>query len=1294
MGGIPTETSDPILLIFFFQIILMILCWPCVIGKENHKTGDMIDQIAVATEKNDSVSAIASPLEDSTPVYYQNSNGFVPMINYDSSKSSQPNNSPPLIINETERPASSDFPAKWTNDAVFSTEARLLLSLPNSRSDRRSFSVQEAQKDFEILKVNKETPAIANYHEFYENLQKNLRTNGRDVWSKRNTTSTTRTRDRIKQIDEYFNHNLDHRKLNNHNRYPQNSNPPEDINQKPSIFEPEKVHNNYPQYAASNGPFSYMTPSKMPFASPDLITTNDRKNIVSKNYHQNSKPVVIPEPIDYKVESQYDFQQSSPDFSTRNPYTSQKYETTESENRYERKEDYSDGTSDYLEITERPRRVTKSRRRPYNSEGSRTPPNEHRDVEELKKTNSGRTRSRGRVKTNYWTDERDQRPEEPAEEHKNQPESPINPEVTDHRQNILNEPNGWSQVAPNVELSQSNGYEINQMDNTNLLVPINLNLVPLSNFNHVSNPGVSGMITATPLITSTASPLISTGSSMLLPKFSQNSLKNYGYPNAIPDVIVGQNTFSNPMQAVLLPQMTVQNKYSPNMKTQYLASTVSPMFTISQPLSPTVRGIHSTQTPNPTSPGNSYAPSLFLPQSTMQTYLQTPMNTGNYNIYVNQRGAPRDHEEQPTAPTSNTKYGEESADKRNRYQGSNGQILTSASYSVSQNGQTRGNIKANNIDTDTDNDHDRINDNNSENKYRSASPNNNGRGNSNKRPNPEIQENAYQVIRGAQVVPIIHTNGIAGVDLINQNYGQIHQAQSVAQPTYINQNNWRQLQQLQVHDANNKNGNRYQNIYGIDSLGSTTNNNANTANTIRNGYMEQAQLPVVGMQTVEIRNPNINIKPSPVDLTMVNPLEAINHYGAAVLTTPIPILSTTAGFLSPRPIITSTPESISIQGYVDSLTQIGTHNQQSNVFNPMNFIPNWDLIKSQTTLNKVHMPRPLPQHLSLVPIVPGGNFDKHSPTAQVELITKPKLSSDLEKYAEEMFKESLRTIYNTHKWNSDKKVRNLTDADIAELERLKSDLGRFKAAMTGKDILEAHHSETKFKAVEPGHGSKSTGLTAAAIEQLFKSDFKVNGPTENHSSQDGKPGRPREQIRLSDYLTPPKVSSHSSKYHDSPGKKRPKGSRYEGIKSRPHSKPKSRPLSPDTAARNHIVYSHRRPPHDRSHSHKGYKKTQKFDDLPTFTTSSPEIIKGFSDDKSYRSDYMDINHPRMHNLLGLLMKNKQLPRSGNLNYYNDDQEMKRDLEEERRLPEDFFFDDLGNFRKKSDALDLSHIPIN
>ncbi|XP_063976574.1 uncharacterized protein LOC135162263 [Diachasmimorpha longicaudata] len=1269
-------------------MIPILLCWPaCVLGLQK-KTEEMLDQLALPSKtssgsppRGGTVSKIqvsTSSSVDLTPVYYQNSNGFIPMINYDS-----PN---PMESPAHQSPMKNESQSPWTNNPVFSPEARLLLTLPNSRLDRRSF--QEAQNDFEILKVNNDTPAIANYHEFYENLQRNLQTITKDTSKFISKPSAMRTRDRIRLIDDYFNNDLDTRYGRAHNRrYPQN--PEVDVMNKPSVFEPEKVQSNYPQYGASNyGLFGYppvppkvSNPGMLSFDSHTSMIRNDKKMTIPKNRHQPSKPVVIAEPSDYH--------QTIGEVSTPHPYVHPKYEKSASEDRYDRKEDYSD-SSDYLEITERPKRIHKSRRRPENSR--RPVDTRDRDTDEPKKI-SGRTKSRGRVKTNYWHDEDNEHRDDLPDDQTSQktypnppsPDPPVNPQST-------NEPNVWNQVAPNVELSQSSGYEINQLENPNLLVPINVNLVPISNF-PVSNAGISSVITATPIISSTASPMISTSASMLLPKLSPNPVKTYGYSTPVPDVIVGQNTLHSPVQAVLLPQM---NKYSQNGKPQYLGSTVAPMFTISQQFSPTIRAVHSTQSPKITALGNAYGPQVFLPQSTMQTLLQTPMNSGNYNFVVN-RG-------QDQTQANSLKYGSDSSDKRNQYQGENAHILTSASYSVSPDSGSRDNI--NNI----------RNDNNDNDRYRQTSSNVGDRGpvgNPNNSQKPQIQGNLYPVIRGAQVVPaIIHAaHGISGVDLL-QNHG--HQSQpSIVQPAYIAQipkasnqlmhanifdNNWR-LQQVQVNDVNK---NRYQSVYGVDSLGSTTNNNVNTANNVKNGngYMDQAHLPNVGTQTVEIRNPNINIKPSPIDLTMVNPVETVNHYATAVLTTPIPILSTTAGFLTPRPIMTSTPESISIQSYVDSLTQIGSQNTQGNqpnVFNPLNFIPNWDLIKSQTMLNnKVHLPRPLPHQLNLVPVVPGGNFDKHSPVAQVDLINKPKLSSDLEKYAEEMFRESLRTIYNTHKWNTDKRVRNLTDTDIAELERLKSDLSRFKAAMIGgnggKDLLEAHHSETKFRAVEPG---KNSGLSTAVIEQLFKSDFKINGLLEG-SSQDGKHNRGREKTRISDYLTPPKVGSYTSKtpFVDNISKKRPgKGPRYEGIKSRPHSKTNTRPVSPDTSASNHVIYSHRRPSHDRSNSPKGYKKSMKLEDYPSLTTAFPDIIRGSGDhDKSLGKEYFDINHPRMHNLLGLLMKNKQLPSNGRANYFLDEQENKRYADDERPYQtEGQFYDDSGNFRKKSDSFgDIPH----
>lgn len=417
------------------------------------------------------------------------------------------------------------------------------------------------------------------------------------------------------------------------------------------------------------------------------------------------------------------------------------------------------------------------------------------------------------------------------------------------------------------------------------------------------------------------------------------------------------------------------------------------------------------------------------------------------------------------------------------------------------------------------------------------------------------------------------------------------------------------------------------------------------------------------MQTVEIQNPNINIKPSPVDVTGINQFGTINHYPGAVLTTPIPIFSTAASFITPRAVVASTGlEPISIQSYVDSLTQIGAQNNQATVraqnqpsYNPMNFVPNVDLINSQSFLNG--KTDPLPPNLDLVPVVPGGKFYKHSPVAQAELVNKPKLSSDLEKYAEEMFKESVRTIYNTHKWNSDKRYKDHGSADIIDLDRLKGELDRIKASKYGKEPLEAHHSETKFHAVEP---SKRPGLSVAALEELFKSNFKLNSDT-----QTIRPGI-GEVTKLNDYLTPPRINSFvsKSKFVDKPvNKKRPSKVRQH---SRPssHTSHSSRPAGPEASASNHVSYAYRRPRYHRNH-YADYKATKNYDNYPTFTTSTPDDI--FSHNS--KNDNFDFNHPRTHNLLGLLMKNKQLPTGSSAstsNFFREEDDYKQYLDSDQR----------------------------
>ncbi|KAK0076709.1 hypothetical protein PV325_004981 [Microctonus aethiopoides] len=1297
------------------RIILLLFYWPLTKGTPENYAIDLVatttENLAKSLIENVGTKTDSSSLSSSTE---PNENIF--HSHYESTNQSH------TITETTPKYRTKDSTPlekqqiNLEND-LYSSDVRMFLNQPSSMINRRSFDTQDGQKEFEILKVKDQTPPVANYHEFYENLKNNMHNNAQPSMESARNVPYHRTGERIKQIENYLNYDINQQRSNSNPYSVDYTQENTRDTQKKTAYEREKVHNNYHQFGASNYDIfgesvTQQRTTNIPlnnYENIDIAKKNQNKlTLLSKQ--RQSKPLVVVEPGDYKINLHYGNQQlaSKPIMSTIEPYHNLQ---DPPEDRYDKDDEYSEENNEYYEITERPRRLHKSRRKPSYSDSSKKLPKEHRgtssnESDELKKINSlTRPKSqRTRAKPSYWSDTN-----QSQEDNNNPEENPDNPRLRKPNNNDDNQQNGeensssWNQIAPNIEFSQSNGYELSQIDKPNLLVPINLNLVPLTNFDHSSaigssqgfdftNAGITNFIAGG--MVSTAAPLVSSTSPILMSNISpQSPIKNgqnidngnYAYSTAMPDVIVGQNSYQNTVQAVLLPQ-SIHNKYTPNLKTYY-QSTSSPMLTVGP-------GIHGTSSTKSNTQHVTAVPQIFYPSSTLHSIIQSPgQPSTNYNILVNPHGL-NGQNNQPTShynihsnnnSNNNNKKNNDSngnapsssvgdkQSKQSTFTGSNGQFLASASFSVGQGTQS-SNAQANNnnyyLPTTM---------NNANNNIFASSQNNPALS------RPQLQADVYPKIKTfipAQVFPafVQTATGITGINVVNQNQQQQqHQLMNVGNNIYGN--TWGQLQQFQPNQ-NHPNGHNnrllYQNIYtNKDNIGSTSNSNANTINAIQGGNVARAQLPVVGVQTVEIQNPNIYIKPNPVDVS------GMNQYPTAVLTTPIPIFSSAQSFLTPRPSVTSTtPESMSIQSYVDSLTQIGSQNNLGNrleqktndqnqfsnrpMYNPMSFVPNVEVVQSQTLLNGKILDESLPPQLNLVPVIPGGKFYKHSNTAQMDLISKPKLSSDLEKYAEEMFKESIRTIYNTQKWNLDKRLKNYTTSnDGIDFERLKSDLERYKAAMSGSkynvDLLEAHHSEPQVHSTKPGR-IKRPGLSVADIEELFKNDFKFNSMADLHSSSSSRYNSSNVEIP-NDYLTPPRLHSFVSKspYVDNkkPTKKRPG-------KTRPQSRPStnshgSRPKNLEASSSNHVPFSHRRPHHNRN-SHNDYRKSKNLENYPTFTTSSPDI----SMIQTLQNDHIDINHPRMHNYLGLLMKNKQLPTGSATSVLRDEDDFKQYFDDNRR----------------------------
>lgn len=1296
-----------------------------------------------ATSKNlrEQLPSVASSV--GATVHYENSNGFVPMISTDAPSYDEPDASslqtdsleqqdePSEDSNATNAVSDSSVtdPRNFEEDLAYSSEARIFLNLPGPLTNRRSFDLQENRSEFELLKVNNDTPAVANYQDFYENLRSTADTEVDSVPD----ASKRANGERGKRVESYVhNYSRQSQQTNNKDPYIQYYSYDDAQDMKKLAYEREKVAGNYRQQDTANYDGHGQSVVRQNVATvPSSSRTNYEANELtraqggtydntadsSRTRHVFSKPVVVAEPSNHKVEMKFNSQLHE---ANNNDYkTSRNLESSSSEsgyvaysdnNRqrsYHRTEDsrnLSDESSDYSEYIERPRRVQKSRRRPSYTDSSRKLPKEHRgtaanSAEEQDKHNTSRPKSqpRYRVKANPWINDasanhRDESVEEDARHDSRTGGTETKSTKLQHGSKWKSA-NMWSQISPNLEISHSNGIELDQVEKPKYVLPVNF--LPLANFDHataldnsqgfdVSNALLQNVVTTAPIgAYTTSAPLLSTSSTILgqnlaLSKSIANAA-NLGVSTSVPDIIVGQSSFQNPMHTVVLTNG--QNKVADTVRATYLPSTVAPVFALAS--SPTLQSVRLQNVQSNVTPRAAFAvtPSptavvqhvpinqvhagmqqLMISQPTVQTFpgfLQTPVqaNTG-YQIHVNglQGQNLMGNLQMQSLPTTSTLLtGQavpenrvnlspaETHGKKNTYATSGGSLLTTASLAVGQN----------------------------EEKQASNSVNSYYLHNHNTQQVMKPQDDVYQVIKNIDMMPKTKT---------------FLQATQVL-PTVLQSNPTLSNIALNTQQYVKLQGNR---LPGVSVQAA---DNVNSVN---------AHLPNVGTKNVEIVNPNI--KPSPVDTT-INAFNTM-HYPAAVLTTPIPIFSTIA------PV---TPQTISLQNYVDSLTETSakgkqlatadlkmSQNQERPVFNPINFVPNGEVIKNQNALNKLPSNEPVQQGLNLVPVVPGGNFFKPSFTAQNELIMKPKLASDLQQYAEEMFKESLKTMYNSQKWNNDRKPpgNNQNNSEASDLAKLRLELQKLKASLSEskyKDLLEAHQSENKIRmmdAPKSSHEKKKSEALLATLEHLLKTRPSAS----THMFHDaGRPGRKQKpsgdpsfgfheelhgDSHLKGFLPPPRQNHHRAKgvFHEKPIKsKRPGASRFKGRPRKPGRGYPPRSNGLETSASNidvHLDGSHyHRLPFDLDNADFETRHQPSFDTYPTFTTSSPDMYNLLRELRGSSNKDYDINHPRMHNLLGLLMKNKQLPSRGAQNYSRDKDQLRQLFDSERRQLQQQFYDD-------------------
>ena len=1387
------------LLISLYSVqVILLSSWPHVIGTGNTDPRDEVafDQIATASEnvgrnvekpeqKREFRDQLITSMIDTT-VHYENSNGFVPMLMPSSPLPPTTSEEEKQSINGTwnnslyepgnssknddnNRQTNQQETDNLENDPVYSTEARIFLNFPNLNANRRSFEYQGNQNEFDLLKVTNGTPVIATYSNLYEedpsvseNRDKNLR-----------SSPKRKAHGKGQRMENYVgNHGIVVSENNDGSPYSYyySHNSAKDKEKKSS--DQEKVVSNYQQQdALSYGSHGQSASGQNGLTASSFSRLNDEVSVFlktnTKNHgvaapspqvatnHRFSRPVVVAEPS-------YKFDQSSKvsdfdadDYQTSRVIDSHRYTMDDRDGKFRSDENSRDvSEDDYAdEYTERPRRVQKNRRRPNNS--SKRLPKEHRgnlddSVEhesQGKRHHSSRTKHRQRVRGNSWTeDDRHQDRDNSYEDATRLSSSEIR--HVKSQSSKFKPSNSWNQISPNLEISHSSGVEIGQLEKPKLIVPVKVNLVPVTNFDHataignsqgfdVSNAILRNIVSATPLTTvSTPTPEIST---------IDNAIGNDGkiISTPLPDIIVGQNNLHNSMHAIL-PSANEQTRFTTNLKPQYVSSTVAPVFAVTPNLntpnlqSVSVQDAHGTATSRPVivtasnQMSSNHVPQLILPQPTFQTIstlVQTPVISPDY-IQVNPHGMhgqnPIGHgnlqvQPLPTmstiTPTPQTipvtkinLITSESQNKKTLLPGSSTNFLASASLAVDQDDQRQ---------TSNGNSY-----------YLQNAPDD---------IKSQVQGGLYQqTLKNANVAPKTRTylqtthllpavfNSVPTFTTLSANTPQMFSEQQNVQGTNLVLQQPRE--QGQQYDRQNtgfdgsasmlKNVKLPSLVYQmIDSTASHSTANINTVNTLPgvSGIIGNAHLPHIGTRNVEIVNPNI--KPSPID-TIVNSYEPM-HYPATVLTTSIPMFATTS-FVTAKPTaLSSTVGPANIQNVLNTMTmdsQSSTNDlkayqsQDRPVFNPINFVPNIDVIKNQSALNsKLHVTEPLQQSLNLVPLLPGGNFFKPSFSAQSELLVKPKLSSDLETYAEQMFKESLKTIYNSQKWNNDRKPGNNRHnaTDLSDIAKLKNELQRLKASLydskRNKDQLDAHHSETKIQTSELP--SKKPDELIAALEQMLKKNknpsdslhtfhknnkpYRYSRPFDQENYNFGSNGDFKDTKHIRDFLTPPHLNSHRTKnhFHNKPEKKRPGPTRFNNHKHDHHHRPRSHP-------RNNLA-SHKSGGLEASGSNidpvhtDGFSKYENTQDSRYFRKGPPFDLHTSASSLSYeRNNFPQstrhykalddkenaYNHPKMHNFLGLLMKNKQLP-SRETHYFHDKNQLKQFFEDDTQQTQQQFYDD-------------------
>ncbi|XP_046489110.1 putative uncharacterized protein DDB_G0282133 [Neodiprion pinetum] len=1323
---------------------------------------------------------------DATTIRYENANGFVPITpesdtltaeeetivvenRLDKNFSTEEHLS--LFIREPGYPKPEE--KSLENDPFYSTEARIFLSLTQPFSNRRSSDSQDSTDDFELLKINSHTPTVADYQNFYNSLTgSNQNSRNREKVNDNRETRYYEDRRNHEREKNYFDDVSGRgKKTANYNgiNYGENFGPQSQRNaaSNDQFFSYNRMNehrskNGYKEFTNTFSPVETLDYNSQKEENTQSIShTNQQQNydnqptnppaarvVTHRQRHPKKKSsqsgrtprLNAKQHSTTKAKTISDFDnilpgsQSYDDLIPRPEEPASYFEhealfnREESNHHYEKTEesrDLSDENYEYVEVTEKPKRLRKQRRRPSHVVDSTRLPKEHRNFEgsvDIEETERPRTRFRPKIrnhkpKPNAWLESESPIGEEEVDEGGYEvpaTDSEAGKQRFYNNQNKKSKGNSWANISPNVEISHSSGIEIDQVEKPKLVLPVKVNIVPVANFDHatalgnsqgfdLSNAVLQNFVTATPVNTA---------------NFHNSNVK---IQQSVPEVIVGQNTFQNPVQTVLIPQQSYQTtyKFGQNVRNPFLLSnqnSYQQSSNANQNLQPVTfdspiqtaahnpnQNLQNYQTTNGNQIQNLQSNSQFLnPHPTPQTFANIQQNGSPSapinNVQVNHHGLqgqnlPPGHNlymvhgpavTYSTTPSylanGNVRVTEDIG-KKTGSPGSNGQYLASASLAVGD--QIQNQINAQNLRS-------------------------------------QLQENFYQAFRhenllpktkeiaqSAELAPTLlnfYNQNDAGVQNSNQHHQveQISQASNAIAQTYKEQNQ----QILKVaNEIFESTLNQLKELQKNQALRASRLGNPNVQVLANGGFAKagDSQAQYLGTKNVEILNPNI--RPSLPDHMLKNTFEKSNGFGGASLTTPFPIFATTEFDTSLRVPNLSTIGPLSAHSYLGSLTERGvkdndqktspTTNSKPNTpetYNPINFVPSTETLKAQKALNsKYNFHEPLLQGLNLVPLIPGGNFYKNSYFSNNDLISKPKLTSDLQKYAEEMFKESLKTIYNTQKWNNDHKAQSSDISTVTTSPKLNDDIRNVKFSALdikpSKQILEAHFTNSgtevgdvqsfeKLPTQTPDFTEvkQSPPVSLEPVRFYYKPNIHLTRPTIsdlNHPEFNFDPDIGQVDF-IHEFLTPPKPNAFVSKspFNEPISKKRrvPKlpasdsgKSKYPGRPRRPgvvieaaasnvahHSSsfdtPRQEFLQSRPTSFNHEIQEFEA---DYQTSYSGLRG-QSFPNsrYPSLTTSSPVP------DDYHKPGFhnFDFNHQRTHNLMGLLRKNKRLP-AGNTKYH-------------------------------------------